>query len=123
MPGPGERASAFGADAAIPATVVELAERGQHFGARVAVHVDDAGEVFHYEDAAAFRKLSQQAASRILRAFLFPGPGEQGGGTADGGFKDDVGHRRERRDAFGLTDARPADEHEPHGVAPKARDA
>ena len=50
--GPFDGASAVGADVAVPAAVVDLAQRGEHLGAGVAVHRQDRRDVFDDEHSA-----------------------------------------------------------------------
>ena len=71
MPGPRQRPAAFGADAAIPAAIVDFPQRRQHFGAGVAVHVDDRREVLQEQDAAALGSFrSTPPVASLARSFL-----------------------------------------------------
>ena len=73
---------AVGADLAVPAAVVDLAQRRQHLGAGVGVHRQDRRDVLDDEQAAV-ADLAEQPAGRILGAFMLRSRGQQRSLAAD----------------------------------------
>ena len=111
---PFEGVAAFGADFAVPAAVVDLAQRGEHLGAGVGVHRQDRGDVLDDEQAAV-ADLAEQPAGGVLGAVRLRGGGQQRGLAGDRAG-DDGADTVERLHGLGFRGAGTGDDQQPDRV-------
>jgi hypothetical protein len=94
---------------------VDLSERGEHFGAAVAGHGDDRGDVLDDENASV-ADAAQQPAVGVLGLLPFGGAGQERGLACDGGLDDGAGADA-RLHGLGRGCAGPGDDQQPQWIS------